>query len=109
MIEDLHKKPVIDTSKINITNEYKKFLTDANLDSLKKHLGGKINYIELLKYVFDKLLSVNLNDMEKYLNLIKKIKERMNKVEYETFINENIDDFISELPILEKYKNRFVE
>ena len=109
MIEDLHKKPVIDTSKINISNEYKKFLTDANLDSLKKHLGGKINYIELLKYVFDKLLSVNLNDMEKYLNLIKKIKERMNKIEYETFINENIDDFISELPILEKYKNRLVE
>ena len=47
--------------------------------------------------------------MEKYLNLIKKIKERMNKIEYETFINENIDDFISELPILEKYKNRLVE
>jgi hypothetical protein len=104
-----HKKPVVDISKIDITNEYKKFLTDANLDSLKKHLGGKINYLELLKYVCEKLLSINLNDMEKYLNLIKKIRERMNKVEYETYINENIEDFISELPVLKKYQNRLLE
>jgi hypothetical protein len=109
MIEDLQKKKIKpDTSKIDITNEYKKFLTDANLDSLKKHLGGKINYLELLKYVFDKLLSVNLNDIEKYLNIIKKIRERMNKTEYETYVNENLDDFISELPILSQYKDRIV-
>jgi len=109
MIEDLHKKPIVDISKIDINNEFKKFLTDANLDSLKKHLGGKINYLELLKYVCEKLLSINLNDIEKYLNLIKKIRERMNKDEYITFINENIEDFISELPVLKKYQNRLLE
>jgi hypothetical protein len=108
MIEDLNNKPIVEVSKIDIINEYKKFLTDSNLDSLKKHLGGKINYMDLLKFVFDKLLSIHLNDMEKYLNLIKKIKERINKVEYDEYINENLNDFISELPILENYKSRII-
>ena len=108
MIEDLNKKPVIKEVKVNVEDEYKKFLTDANLDSLKKHVGGKINFLELLGYVFDKLLSVNLNELEKYLNLIKKIRERMNKEEYDTYIFENFSEFVSELPILAKYKERIV-
>jgi len=33
----------------------------------------------------------------------------MNKDEYVTYINENIEDFISELPILKKYQNRLLE
>lgn len=106
MIEDLNKKPIKPVVNIDVTGEYKKFLTDANLDSLKKHLGGKINYLDLLKYVCDKLLSVNVNEIEKYLNLIRKIRDRMNKVDYEGYIKENYEDFVSELPLLEKYKER---
>ena len=108
MIEDLNKKPAVKEVKVNVDDEYKKFLTDANLDSLKKHIGGKINFLELLAYVFDKLLSVNLNEIEKYLNLIKKIKERMNKDEYNAYVSENFSEFVSELPILAKYKERIV-
>ena len=108
MIEDINKKPIVKEVKVNVNDEYKKFLTDANLDSLKKHVGGKINYLELLSYVFDKLLSVNLNEIEKYLNLIKKIKERMNKDEYNTYVTENFNEFVSELPILSKYKDRIM-
>ena len=108
MIEDLNNKPVKKVAEIDTIGQYKKFLTDTNLDSLKKHLGGKINYLDLLKYVFDKLVSVNLNEIEKYLTLIKKIKERMNKTEYSEFIEENLDDVISELPILAKYKDKIV-
>jgi len=108
MIEDMNKKVVKTELKVDVVAEYKKFLTDANLDSLKKHLGGKINYSEVLKYVFDKLLSVNLNEIEKYINLIKKIKERMNKVDYDLYISENFEDFLSELPILEKYKDKLI-
>jgi len=110
MIEDMNRKPNVKEVKVkvNVTDEYKKFLTDANLDALKKHIGENINYLELLAYVFDKLLSVNLNEIEKYLNLIKKIKERMNKDEYNEYISENLSEFISELPILSKYKERIV-
>ena len=108
MIEDLSNKPVKKVAEIDTIGQYKKFLTDTNLDSLKKHLGGKINYLDLLKYVFDKLVSVNLNEIEKYLTLIKKIKERMNKTEYNEFIEENLEDVISELPILAKYKDKIV-
>jgi hypothetical protein len=32
----------------------------------------------------------------------------MNKVDYETYINENLEDFLSELPILSKYKERII-
>jgi hypothetical protein len=108
MIQDMNKKVIKEEKKIDIIVEYKKFLTDTNIDSLKKHLGGKINYTELLKFVFDKLLSVNVSDIEKYINIIKKIKDKMLKSEYDTFISENYDDFIDELPILSKYRERFL-
>jgi len=108
LIEQLNNKPEKKEIKVDIYGEYKKFLTDANLDSLKKHLGGKIDYLDLLKYVFDKLVSVNVNDIEKYVNLVKKIKEKMNKVDYETYVNENFDDLIEELPLLSKYKSKFI-
>ena len=80
MIEDMNKKVVKAEIKVDVITEYKKFLTDANLDSLKKHLGGKINYSEVLKFVFDKLLSVNLNEIDKYINLIKKIIKTNDKI-----------------------------
>lgn len=108
MIEDLGKRPAKVIKKVDTIAEYKKFLTDANLDSLKKHLDGKINYLDLLKFVFDKIVSINLNDIDKYINLVRKIKERMNKVEYDTYLEENLDDIISELPILSKYKEKLI-
>jgi len=50
---------------------------------------------------------VNLSDLEKFIGLIKKVKDRMNPKEYNSFIEENLSDVIEELPILEKYKSRF--
>lgn len=108
MIEDLGKRPTRVVVKVDTVAEYKKFLTDANLDSLKKHLNGKINYLDLLKFVFDKMTSINLNEIDKYINLIRKIKERMNKSEYDTYLEENLDEIISELPILSKYREKFI-
>jgi hypothetical protein len=105
LIEELNNKPIQKVIKVDQITEYKKFLTDGNLDSLKKHLGGKIDYLDLLKYVLDKLISININDNEKYINMIKKIKDRMKKFEYEKYMNENFDDLIEELPILSKYKS----
>ena len=64
-------------------------------------------YIDLLKFLFDKIVSVNLSDLEKFIGLIKKVKDRMNPKEYNSFIEENLSDVIEELPILEKYKSRF--
>ena len=108
MIEDLGKKPVKVIKKVDSLVEYKKFLTDTNLDSLKKHLNGKIDYLDLLKFVFDKIVSINLSEIDKYINMIRKIKEKMNKAEYDTFLEENLDDIISELPILSKYKEKII-
>jgi len=107
MIEDLKTKPVIKAKNVDIKVEYTKFLNDGNLDTLKKNVGGKLTYIDLLKFLFDKIVSVNLSDLEKFIGLIKKVKDRMNPKEYNSFIEENLSDVIEELPILEKYKSRF--
>jgi hypothetical protein len=107
MIEDLKNKPVIKAKNVDIKEEYKKFLNDGNLDILKKNVGGKLIYIDLLKFLFDKIVSVNLNELEKFIGLIKKVKDRMNPKEYNEYLEENLDDVISELPVLEKYKSRF--
>jgi hypothetical protein len=32
----------------------------------------------------------------------------MNKSEYDTYLEENLDDIISELPILSKYKEKLI-
>jgi hypothetical protein len=107
MIEDLEKnvvvkKPVI----VDTISEYKKFLIDGNLDQLKKKLNNKLVYIDLLKYLFDKIVSVSLNDIEKYIGYITKVKGKMDKDEYEKYLEENIDDLIEELPVLRKYTDR---
>jgi hypothetical protein len=107
MIEDLKTKPVIKAKNVDIKEEYKKFLNDGNLDTLKKNVGGKLIYLDLLKFLFDKIVSVNLNELEKFIGLIKKVKDRMNPKEYNEYLDENLDDVISELPLLEKYKSRF--
>jgi hypothetical protein len=65
MIEDLKNKPVIKAKNVDIKEEYKKFLNDGNLDILKKNVGGKLIYLDLLKFLFDKIVSVNLNELEK--------------------------------------------
>ena len=107
MIEDLKNKPTIKAKNVDIKEEYKKFLNNGNLDILKKNVGGKLIYLDLLKFLFDKIVSVNLSELEKFIGLIKKVKDRMNPKEYDEYISENLDDVISELPILEKYKSRF--
>jgi hypothetical protein len=107
MIEDLQNKPVIKAKNVDLQEEYKKYLNNGNLDILKKNVGGKLIYIDLLKFLFDKIVSINLTDLEKFIGLIKKVKDRMNPKEYNEYIEENLEDIISELPILEKYKNRF--
>jgi hypothetical protein len=107
MIEDLKNKPTIKAKNVDVKEEYKKFLNNGNLDILKKNVGGKLVYIDLLKFLFDKIVSVDLNELEKFIGLIKKVKDRMNPKEYNEYIEENLDEVISELPILEKYKSRF--
>jgi len=107
LIQDLNKKVEPKKETINVMEEYKKFLTDSNLDSLKKHVGGKINYLELIGYVFEKFASITVNELDKYLNLVKKIKERMDKSEYAKFLEENLDELIIEFPLLEKYRDKF--
>jgi len=106
MIENINN-PVIKVEKnINVIDEYKKFLIDGNLDLLKKNVNNKLVYLDLLKFLFNKLVSVNLNEIDKYLNLIKKVKDKMNKDEYEQYLEENMDDILEELPILSKFKDR---
>jgi len=107
MIEDLDKNVVIKKPVVVDTiTEYKKFLIDGNLDQLKKKLNGKLVYIDLLKYLFDKIVSVSLNDIEKYIGYIINVKNKMDKDEYEKYLEENIDDIIEELPVLRKYIDR---
>jgi hypothetical protein len=57
MIEDLKNKPTIKAKNVDIKEEYKKFLNNGNLDILKKNVGGKLIYLDLLKFLFDKIVS----------------------------------------------------
>jgi hypothetical protein len=91
----------------NATRHVADNVVNKGRDWLKKNVGGKLIYLDLLKFLFDKIVSVNLSELEKFIGLIKKVKDRMNPKEYDEYISENLDDVISELPILEKYNSRF--